>query len=133
MLMYCCTLNIVLISQACQRTIFRSWQKNRVRFAAFLRMNRDGIRRECEKERERERERESSMGNANEKREEAEDRTYNSAVITCTVSYSPRGDTRSIPIQRISCRGRVGTRIACRFGTRKSGCTGNISMCPPVA
>jgi len=58
MLMYCCTLNIVLISQACQRTIFRSWQKNRVRFAAFLRMNRDGIGRECEKEREREREKE---------------------------------------------------------------------------
>lgn len=47
---------------------------------------------------------------ADEKREEeeeekeAEGRTYNSAVITCTVSYSPWGDTRSISIQRISCR-----------------------------
>jgi len=41
---------------------------------------------------------------ASEKTEKAVGRTYNSAVITCRASYSPRGDTRSISIQRISCR-----------------------------
>lgn len=84
-------------------------------------MDRDGIGRESEKDRG------CSTGNANEKREE--DRTYSSAVITCTVSYSQRGDTRSIPIQRISCRVEWGQdRCSCRFGTRKSGCTGSSTL-----
>lgn len=73
-------------------TIFRR-QKNRMRFATFLRMARDKLRRN--RERKREGVGGCATGNANEKREQAEDRTYSLAVITCTVSYSPRGDTHS--------------------------------------
>lgn len=99
--MYIFRAYIVLISQACQhdsRLFFVAGKK--LSETCCIVKNRSGQTATWEGDRICDRKREY----VDEKREEAEDRTYNSAVITCTVSYSRWGDTRSISIQRISCR-----------------------------
>lgn len=113
----CIALYTVLISQTCQRDsqpffvagkklsetrrVVKngSWQTAAAREGGEERGGGEG-----KGERMGERRRNGKREYMDEKREEAEGRTCNSAVITCSVSYSPWGDTRSISIQRISCR-----------------------------